>query len=154
MGLKGTVTASVAATGPAPEMVSRREYHSSVLTDVILLFMAGQTRIIEPFWNFAQYGCSIIQFAAKPLQRFKTRPAQARRLETIGDKRTEDVTRNDDLHTPASSLIKMTFGHPALVVTAAYRALFGHAQALNMYRRKRILLLRFGHFHPSSARWT
>jgi hypothetical protein len=44
---------------------------------------------------------------------------------------------------------KMTFGRPALVVTAAHRALFGQVQALNLYRRKRILLLRFGHFHDS-----
>jgi hypothetical protein len=50
---KGTVTASVAATGSAPEMVSRGEYHLSVLIDVIVFLVVGQTRILESFWNFA-----------------------------------------------------------------------------------------------------
>ena len=143
-GLKGTVTASVAATGSAPEMVSRREYHPSVLIDVILFFTAGQTRIFEPFWNVAQYGCSIIPFVAKPLECFKTKSAEARQLETICGKRMEDVTGNDYSLAPARPLIKLTFGYPALVVTAAYGALFGQAQTFYLYRRNRILLLRFG----------
>jgi hypothetical protein len=121
------VTASVAATGSTP--VIRCEYHPSVLTDVILFFADGQTRILEPFPNVAQYGCSIIPFAAKPLECIKTKPAEARRrLGTICGKRIEHVTGNDYPLTPARPLIKLTFGDPALVVTAAYRALFGQAR--------------------------
>lgn len=63
-------------------MLSRSEYHLSVLVDVIVFFMTGQMRILEPFWSLAQYGC-IIQFAAKTLHFLKTRLAQARRLETM-----------------------------------------------------------------------
>jgi hypothetical protein len=93
----------------------------------------------------------MIPFVAKPLECFKTKSAEARQLETICGKRMEDVTGNNYSLAPARPLIKLTFGYPALVVTAAYGALFGQAQTLYLHQRNRILLLRFGHFHDSYA---
>jgi hypothetical protein len=131
---KRTVTASVAATVSAPEMISCCEYQLPVLFEIVVFLMVGRTRIFGPLLGFARNSRTIIQFVGKPRHRLKTRPTQTYRFETICDQSAEDLTWNDDLLTPAKPFVQMTFGQTAPVVAAAPRALFVSAQALNLGR--------------------
>jgi hypothetical protein len=131
---KRTVTASVAATVSALEMISCGEYQVPVLFEIVVFLMAGRTRIFGPLLGFARNSCTIIQFVGKPRHRLKTRPTQTRRLETICGQSAEDLTWNDDLLTPARPFVQMTFGQAAPVVAAAHRALLVSAQAPNLDR--------------------
>jgi len=80
---KRAVTASVAATSPALEMVSCGEDDVSVGIVIAIFFAAGRMRILKQFPNFALHRRGIFLLVPKPRHGLKTRPAQARRLETI-----------------------------------------------------------------------
>ena len=123
--------ASVAATSPALEMVSCGEDDVSVGIVITIFFAAGRTRILEQCQNFAFPRFGIFLLVPKLRHGLKTRPAEARRLEAICGESAKDLTRDDDLLTPARSLVKMTFCHAASVVATAHRALFIPAQALH-----------------------
>jgi hypothetical protein len=144
------VTAPMTATCSTPEMVRRREYHHSVLVDIVVFFVVSQRRTLQFFPDFVHHRHRIIQFAGKPSRLFETKPAQTCRFQTICGQSAEDLTRHDDLLAPARSLVKMTFSHPAPVITAAQRASFVLIQTLQLDRGKRRLLVKAVCFHDLS----
>ena len=144
------MTAPVTATCSTPEMVRRREYHHSVLVDIVVFFVVSQRRTLQFFPDFVHHRHRVIQFAGKPTRLFETKPAQTCRLQTICGQSAEDLTRHDDLLAPAGSLVKMTFSDSAPVVTAAQRASFVLIQTLQLDRGKRRLLVKAVCFHDLS----
>ena len=136
------MSASVPATSPAIEMVSRGEYNVSILIDIIVAFFGGRPRTRKHRPDFLHRRSRVIHFDGKPRRGLKTTPAQARRVETSRGKNPKDLTWHDDLVTPARPFVKMTFRHPALVVTTADRTSFVAVQGLPSGRGKRHLILR------------
>ena len=80
---KRAVAASVAATSPALEMVSCGEDDISVGIVITVFLAAARMRLLEECQNFALHRHGIFPLVPKPRHGLKTRPAQARRLETI-----------------------------------------------------------------------
>ena len=119
---------SIPATASAVAMVGRGEYQVSVLVDIIIFFFEGGLRTRERRADFVYRRGRIIHFERKPRDGRKASSAKARRVETSRGQGPKDMTRDDDFVTPARPLIKIAFRHPALVVTAAHRALFVTAQ--------------------------
>jgi hypothetical protein len=146
-----TVPASVPATGSAIGMVSRGEYHVSILVEIIVFFFKDRLRTREHRPDFV-HRHRVIRSERKFRGGLKTTPAQACRIEAISGQDSKDLTRHDDLVTPAKPLVKMTLRHPALVVTAAHRALLIMAQCPPPGRGKRGLILRVNCFHDLLAR--
>jgi hypothetical protein len=105
-------------------MVGRGEYQVSILVDIIVFFFEGGLRTPEQRPDLVHRRSRIIHFERKARGSLKASSAQARRVEMSGGQDPKDMTRYDDFVTPARPLIKMAFRHPALVVTAADRALF------------------------------
>jgi hypothetical protein len=130
--LKRTVTTTVAATGTAPEMIGRREYHHSVF-DIGVFLIANQGRIFEFIPDFAQDRDGAIQFLGEPCHRLETKTTQASRLQTLCGQSADDLARDSDLLTPARSLVKIAFGQAASVVPAAHRASFVLPQILRFF---------------------
>jgi hypothetical protein len=79
--VKRAVPASVAATGPAPEMVSCGEDDVSARVVIVILFATGPMRILEQLPDFADHCLGIFLFVHKLRHSPQTKPAQARRLE-------------------------------------------------------------------------
>jgi hypothetical protein len=142
-----TVPTSVPATGAAIEMVSCGEYQVSILIDIILFFFEGRRRTRSHRPDLVRRRRRVIHFERKSRGGLKATPAQARRVETSRDENPKDLTGHDDFVTPARSFVKMTFRHPALVVTAAHRALFVTPQWLRRGRGKQRLILRIDCLH-------
>jgi hypothetical protein len=109
-------------------MVGRGEYQVAILVDIIVFFFQGGLRTRERGPDLVRRRSRIIRFERKSRGGLKASSAQARRVETSRGQDPKDMTWYDDFVTPARPLIKMTFRHPAPVVTAAHRALFVTAQ--------------------------
>jgi len=105
-------------------MVGRGEYQVSILVDIIVFFFEGGLRTRAQRPDLVHRRSRIIHFERNSLGGLKASSAQAGRVEMSRGQIPKDMTRHDDFVTPARPLIKMTFRHPALVVTAAHRALF------------------------------
>jgi hypothetical protein len=134
-------------------MVSRGEYHVSILIEIIVFCFEGRLRTCEYGLDLVSgFRRGVIHVETNSRSGLKTTSAQARRVEPSRGQDSKNLTRHDDLVTPARPLVKMTLRHPALVVTAAHRALFIRAQCLPPDRGKRRLILRVNCFHDFLAR--